>query len=774
MSAAAYDFKNLSPEDFERLCADLLSRLWQVRLEVFKSGRDRGVDLRASVNGSPDGALIVQCKRYPLNAFSRLLRILVNDELPKISMLDPKRYVVATSVSLSVSDKDQVVESLSPYCLGGKDVFGADDLNLLLRQFPEVERAHFKLWISSTQVLETLLRAGVWNLTSATVDDLNARVARFVVHDGFDRALDMLQEHHYCLIVGVPGIGKTTLAEMLLLHYVHEGFTPVIVSNDIEEAWSVLNSAAVNQQPMIVLYDDFLGQVSLDANKLGKNEESRLLSLMALCKKRPSLRLLLTTREYILADAQRQHARLAASDFSISKFTLILAHYSGVHRSRILFNHLYFSDLPRSRLQALVTSKTYRTIVSHRNFSPRIVEAISRHANFHSLDDESFIREVTRQLDDPASIWSAPFDTQISHDSQILLVVLWSVGGLTSLEALRTSFARWLSLREGSDLQRRFEGALRALDGNFITTDRCSELGRSDRWHRIAKFHNPSIRDFLARRIAAERGYIDDLINCATQFEQLIACFAVLKVATESASAHDCFERSLELLGVESSLRVTRFGGETLVRREAFRLIDRLPAIVEMGVAVNRIDELAKVLWQRLHPLDAMLAASPPGTRQQLRRLIDICEQQQVFGASQVLQLRRAAAALAQDELSRAAWMAEAADAVELLSSQPEVDRAVLASAVRGIAESVLGEIRDGSVDLDEASAERDWLAQCGGVGGVDVEDLLAEFDEAIDALSISREVDDFDERRISRSSTVEEFDIDGLFSSLLERDLGC
>lgn len=41
-----YDFHQLSPYDLEILARDLLQAHWGVRLESFKTGRDRGIDLR--------------------------------------------------------------------------------------------------------------------------------------------------------------------------------------------------------------------------------------------------------------------------------------------------------------------------------------------------------------------------------------------------------------------------------------------------------------------------------------------------------------------------------------------------------------------------------------------------------------------------------------------------------------------------------------------------------------------------------------------------------
>jgi hypothetical protein len=58
---ADYDFRSLSPHDFELLCRDLLQKRIGVALESFTMGRDSGIDFRyrsASVD------LIVQCKHY--------------------------------------------------------------------------------------------------------------------------------------------------------------------------------------------------------------------------------------------------------------------------------------------------------------------------------------------------------------------------------------------------------------------------------------------------------------------------------------------------------------------------------------------------------------------------------------------------------------------------------------------------------------------------------------------------------------------------------------
>lgn len=101
-----YDFTTLSPEDFELLARDLLAAELGVHVESFRSGRDRGIDLRYAKiwNGGP-GATVVQCKYYVRSGFSALSSTLRRTELPKIQKLRPTHYRLITSVPLSPSNK---------------------------------------------------------------------------------------------------------------------------------------------------------------------------------------------------------------------------------------------------------------------------------------------------------------------------------------------------------------------------------------------------------------------------------------------------------------------------------------------------------------------------------------------------------------------------------------------------------------------------------------------------------------------------------------------
>jgi hypothetical protein len=208
-----YDFRSLSSYDFALLGRDLLQAHLGFRLESFASGPDSGIDFRYQTRKTK---LIVQAKHYAISGFAALLSVLRHKELPKIRALAPTRYILATSVALTPRRKEQIKNILEPYCLAYSDIYGQDDFNNLLGKHDDIERRHFKLWLTSEPVLRRVLDAGILADSEAHLERVRLRLCRYVPNASFGRAHELLDKSHYCIIAGIPGIGKTTLAEVLL------------------------------------------------------------------------------------------------------------------------------------------------------------------------------------------------------------------------------------------------------------------------------------------------------------------------------------------------------------------------------------------------------------------------------------------------------------------------------------------------------------------------------------------------------------------------------
>lgn len=146
-----YDFANLSDGDFEVLARDLVGRALGVRFEAFGRGRDGGIDGRAD-----NGAIVLQAKHYLRSEFSKL-KATMKTERAKIDKLSPRRYILATSASLTPANKQALVTLIGPSLQSTADIFGPDDLNALLRENPDLVKANPNLWGQTAPVLEVMI-----------------------------------------------------------------------------------------------------------------------------------------------------------------------------------------------------------------------------------------------------------------------------------------------------------------------------------------------------------------------------------------------------------------------------------------------------------------------------------------------------------------------------------------------------------------------------------------------------------------------------------------
>ena len=506
---STYDFRSLSPHDFENLCRDLLQEHLKLHLESFSPGPDSGIDFRHCRKGLN---LIVQCKHYIESGFAKLLSALRHHELPKIKQLAPTRYILTTSVRLTPQRKDDLLAVLSPYCSLSADIYGQEDINALLNAHSQVEETHFKLWLTRTTVLRRIVDAGIFGDSQAHLTQIRRRLARYVPNDSYPRAKSALDTRHFCIIAGIPGIGKTTLAEVLLADLVdRQKFTPFRVSHDISELRAIKNK----KSRQVFYFDDFLGRTGV--TDLRRNEDQRLVELLAEVQENPQWRFVLTTREYILNAARQRYEAFAYPPVDWSLCTVALRDYTRPIRAQILYNHLYFSDLSTKHKVEILTRKAYEAILTHRNYNPRVLQYMTEGTRNTDIPHGQYRTQFLANLDNPTRIWEHAFRNQISQASRNLLLVLATLPDETYIDDVKDAF--W-SLHHYRRTRYGFATkpddwmlATKELDGNFITT-------RRDKEHIVISFANPSIKDFLEQDLVEVRDDVVDLLSSFHFYDQ--------------------------------------------------------------------------------------------------------------------------------------------------------------------------------------------------------------------------------------------------------------
>ncbi|TDE01530.1 restriction endonuclease [Flavobacterium sandaracinum] len=510
-----YDFLNLSPSDFEDLSRDLLQKEWQITLETFASGRDNGIDLRYST--ANDEEIIIQCKRYSdyKSFFSNLKK-----EKEKVFKLKPRRYIVSTSVGLSPSRKDQIVNLFSPYIKSTADVYGKDDINNLISKYPEIERQHFKLWLSNSTILDKILNSKIYNQSNFEIETIKETVNVYVDNESYYKAIEIIKDKKYVIISGIPGIGKTTLARVLVFHYLANGFEDFIyLSDSINDGYTLYKEG----RKQIFLFDDFLGTNFLE-NKLSNNEEQRIVKFIEKISKSKDKIIIFTTREYILAQAKQKYDAFNNQSLKFAKCIIDLSQYTKLVKAKILYNHLYFSNIPESHILNLLDNNAYLKIINHRTYNPRIIQTITNDDFWKTIDSDKFSENFLEFIENPQSVWKHVFENQISKLSQIILVNLMACGSpilLNDLKLVIQNFARHFNSKYGiiySEIE--FTKSIRELENTFIKT-----VKDKDNVFAI-EYQNPSVQDFLVFYFRDYSDYITDILECTLFFNQMFRVFS--------------------------------------------------------------------------------------------------------------------------------------------------------------------------------------------------------------------------------------------------------
>lgn len=516
---ADYDFSTLNSTDLEELVCDLLNAQEgedsPVRYQTYKEGKDQGVDFLYSTETNLYEH-IGQVKHYYRTGFASMFHVLKNEEVEKVKRLNPHHYIFATSVDLSFKEAFRIHQTFQPFIKSLNDIYGKKNLNRLIELHDDVLARHYKLWFSDTSILEKILNSDLQFRSSDFEGELKKRIRFYVKTPLFDVVRENLKTNNFIVITGDPGVGKTTLAEMLTYEYIKEGYELLVINDEIKEIERILRN---DDSKQIFYFDDFLGSNSVQINK-AQGSESALLRIIGRIKRMVNKKLIFTTRSIILKTMIHSTDKFARFSRSLNEKVFQLNEYSEDIKEKLLTNHIEESEM-NANLKSVFNNKDLFTfIVTHSNFNPRSVEFITANENIEGFTPHQYENFIVENFNNPSEIWRFAYEHQIDQLDRWLLNTLLTFDGKVEQDILEQAFYKRIECCPtdvNSIPVHPFLRALEKLDKGFIV-----------RKKRLVDFINPSLKDFLMNFVGTDPIEISKMLNSIKYVNQLSNLFLSL------------------------------------------------------------------------------------------------------------------------------------------------------------------------------------------------------------------------------------------------------
>lgn len=507
-----FNFANLNDYEFELLCKDVMESILQIDLHTFPKGPDGGIDI---CDSQKNPQIIIQAKHY-INSKYRDLFLALKKEIPKVQALSPKKYFVCSGLRLNKKQKNEIYELFKSYMEDCSHIIDSIELDDFLSEEENVEivKKHYKLWLCSTSILSLLNNKNIFIDCEELICDIEKDISMFVQTSSYFEARKKLYQSGIIIITGAPGVGKSTISKMLLMHFAKEDFAVrYSTENSISDIKKVLSSDSKKKE--IVLLDDFLGQHYL---KIKDTKPNELKTLISFIKKNPNKKLILNSRITIIKEAIQTYIQFKSlmEENESNEYLIDLDKMSDLEKAQILYNHFYFNSLPREYFMQIKINENYLSLIKHKNYNPRIVEYVTKSTNYMKIPHNKYFKYVLGKFNNPEDVWRDEFRNRMEEPDRVLMNTLYSITDIgISVHVLEKAFnQRMRTSGQRETTLYTFKNIINRLGDSLLKFT-------EERGETKVQVINPSVNDYLRAELKPNINEQILIIEGATYIEQL-------------------------------------------------------------------------------------------------------------------------------------------------------------------------------------------------------------------------------------------------------------
>ena len=509
-----FDYRMLNDYEFEILCKDIFQREFEEKekMYTFTSGRDGGVDIC-----DKNQSYIIQVKHYSKSTVSNLITSL-KKEVEKINKLpNLEKYYIMTSLSLTREKKNEILGIFSKFIPDISHIWCKEDIDVFLENEinSDIVRKNFKLWLNATHILGMMSENDLTIDSMTLLDNIKKNKNLYVDTKSYYDSLRILEEYNTLILLGAPGVGKSTISEMLLLFYINKGYSiRYATSNNIES----IKKSLVNQNSYeIILLDDFLGQHYL---KLDERQPNEVKALLAAVRKNKNKKVILNTRITIFNEAIKKSIifQKTIDEFNSENYTIDLNKITELEKAKILYNHLYFKEVPIEYCRNLYFNKKYKKIVAHKNYNPRLIEFVTEKRVINSVKAEDYAEFILENLNHPEEVWRDEFEYRMENIDRIFMNTLYSLGDtkINKDYVIKAFNDRVKNIDNIDTTINNFETVLLRLTKSLLLQS-YSETTKEV----FISVLNPSINDYLQKSLRLNPIELTSIAKHSTYYEQI-------------------------------------------------------------------------------------------------------------------------------------------------------------------------------------------------------------------------------------------------------------
>ena len=178
-------------------------------------------------------------------------------------------------------------------------------------------------------------------------------------------------------------------------------------------------------------------------------------------------------------------------------------------KARILYNHLWFSDLSEEFIDNIYKDRRYHNIINHKNFNPRLISFITDSQRISEFVSSNYWNYICDTLENPKGIWSNVFNIQLDAISKHLVIAVSLGGNYITEERIKSLYYELKKRDPDGNKYRPIESVLRVLTGSLLDRHFYDDID-----YVSYTLFNPSIADFVISAYLEDIEYIAFILSC--------------------------------------------------------------------------------------------------------------------------------------------------------------------------------------------------------------------------------------------------------------------